>query len=265
MSYSNFYGKTGILHSSVARIMGTRFDALLIGTDEQRLKTLWDNIERQLRRIEKMLNRFDHDSEVSHVNTDAQFTTVTMSEEFDAVMLDCKKYYELTDGCFDITKKNFNNVILNAQTVQFNEYGLSLDFGGYAKGYALKHIKTMLHEADIERALINFGNSSALATGSHPNGDSWSIGIEDPYNNGITVATIKMKDSALSVSGNSPANPQHIIGNADKKMITATKMVAVETEDPLDAEVITTAWIASGSLTEPQWMKNFNVKTIYII
>jgi hypothetical protein len=36
-------------------------------------------------------------------------------------------------------------------------------------------------------------------------------------------------------------------------------MVAVVTDNPVEAEAITTAWLASGK-KEPAWLQNFNIK-----
>jgi len=264
MKYSNYYPSSGLLHVSVPLLMGTRLDALLFGSDEQSLERVWNDVERELGRIEKMLNRFDKESEVAKVNDDAQFSSVRLSDELWDIMLDCRRYFELTEGCFDITLNDFGKVafIEESKSVRFDKYGLSLDFGGYAKGYALRVAGKAFKEAGISRALVNFGNSSVLALGSHPYGDSWSVSIEDPYRQ-TAVATLKLCDTAMSVSGNTPSNPQHIVNPATSELVGGYVMVAVESEDPVDAEVLTTAWIASGESGKPQWIDKFHLKNAY--
>jgi thiamine biosynthesis lipoprotein len=237
--------------------MGTRLDALLFCdgggegsncNDGESLKRLWGKAEAEMRRIEKMLNRFDDASEISRLNASAQRKSAAVSEEMWQVMLDCRRYYELTGGKFDVTLGRFGTgeLLEESHSIRFDYDGTSLDFGGYGKGYALKLFRELLTGEGIRRAFINFGNSSTLAIGSHPYGDSWQTGIEDPANYGVTLVTVSLCNSSLSVSGNSPARPQHIYDPSLGMPVRGDILVAVEAEDPLDAEVLSTAWVASS-------------------
>jgi thiamine biosynthesis lipoprotein len=246
--------------------MGTRLDVLLFGDDRRLLENVWDDAETELMRLEKMLNRFDQESEVAKVNTDAQFSSVQLSDELWEILLDCRRYYELTDGYFDITMSDFGKIVFmeDSHSILMDKYGLMLDFGGYAKGYALKCLRKRFVAAGIERALVNFGNSAVLALGTHPFGDSWPIGIDDPYNR-TAVTKIELCDTSMSVSGNTPLNPQHIVNTKTAAFVRGEVMVAAVCDDPVDAEVLTTAWIASGEERNPAWMERFNLKHTYKI
>jgi thiamine biosynthesis lipoprotein len=244
--------------------MHTRFDVLLFGTSENRLTAVWSELEKELNRLEKMFNRFDRESEVAKVNTDAQFKPVELSDELWNMLTECDRFYAKTDGNFDITLSNFKHLIImkESQSVQFDKYGMLIDFGGIAKGYALKKMKNIIKKTDIRRALLNFGNSSALAVGSHPYGDRWAIGINNPFENKI-LTTISLYDTSMSVSGNSPQNKRHIYGK-DNNFIEKNKIAAIITDDPVDAEVVSTALIASKKET-PAWLRNFDIKNKYYI
>jgi thiamine biosynthesis lipoprotein len=247
-------------------LMGTRLDALLFGDDRKMLENVWDNAESELKRIEKMLNRFDKESEVAKVNVGAQRSFVRVSDELWNILLDCRRYSELTDGYFDITLSDFEKIIFMEEThcILFDKNDLMLDFGGYAKGYAMKCVRKHFDDVGIDRALVNFGNSAALALGTHPFGDSWRIGVEDPYNKTV-LTEIALCDDFMSVSGNMPSNPQHIVHPKTAGFIHGDRMVAAVSDDPVDAEVLTTAWIASGEEQEPEWMGRFNLKNTYKI
>jgi thiamine biosynthesis lipoprotein len=244
--------------------MHTRLDVLLFGKDENQLVEIRNEAEAELKRLEKRFNRFDRESEVAKVNTDAQFRPVELSEELWKIVVDCRAFYAKTDGNFDITLSNFKHLTVSEDThsVQFDKYGMLIDFGGIAKGYALKKMEEMIKKTDIRRALINFGNSSVLAVGSHPHGDSWNIGINHPFDNKLLTAFC-LCDTSMSVSGNSPQNERHIY-NKDNHFIAENKIAAVVTDNPVDAEVITTAWIASGE-EAPTWLQNFDIKSKYFI
>jgi thiamine biosynthesis lipoprotein len=246
--------------------MGTRLDVLLFGEDRQQLESLWLDAEAELYRQEKMLSRFDKESEVAKINHDAQFSSVRLSGELWEILLDCRRYYELTNGCFDVTLSDFSKIIIQEEShsILFDQYGILLDFGGYAKGYALQCVRKRFSVAGIKRALVNFGNSSVLAVGTHPHGENWPIGIEDPAG-GALITTFNLKDTSMSVSGNTPANPQHIVNTEKSVMVGGDMMVAVVSDNPIDAEVLTTAWVASGEEQAPEWMNHFDLKNTYRI
>ena len=266
MSYSNYYPSSGMFHVSIPLLMGTRMDVLLFGDDRQPLESFWTCAEQELKRMEKMLNRFDPASETAKINSDAAFAAVGLSDELWRILLDCRRYYESTDGYFDVTLSDFDKIIFmeESHSISFDKYGMALDFGGYAKGYALKILRKRLEEAGIKRALLNFGNSAVLALGVHPYGDSWPVGIEDPVT-GVTLKTVDLCDTCLSVSGNMPSNKEHIVNPKTAGRVTGNEMTAIISDDPVDAETLTTAWIASEDKNIPDWMMKFNLKKTYRI
>ena len=93
-----------------------------------------------MQRLDKMLNRFDPESEVSFVNREAGHYPVTVGEELWNILLNCKRYNELTEGNFDITLQGFDQVLLTEEdkSIFFFSESLHIDLGGYGKGIAVK-------------------------------------------------------------------------------------------------------------------------------
>jgi thiamine biosynthesis lipoprotein len=76
---------------------------------------------------------------------------------------------------------------------------VQLDFGGYAKGYALDRAAELLRANGITNALINVGGN-IMALGDHA-GRPWHIGLDSPRGRGF-VATLDLKDGeAIGTSG----------------------------------------------------------------
>ena len=76
---------------------------------------------------------------------------------------------------------------------------VQLDFGGYAKGYALDRAAEILRGEGIRNALINVGGN-AIALGRH-GGRPWRVALESPRGNGI-LATLELNDGeAIGTSG----------------------------------------------------------------
>ncbi|MDO4755897.1 MAG: FAD:protein FMN transferase [Parabacteroides sp.] len=242
MSYSNYYTASKLFHGSMSSIMGTQLDLLMIGEDAELLTTVWDRIQKELERLAMMMNRFNPKSEISILNQTASLYPVLISKELWAILQDCKRYYELTRGCFDITLQGFDQVLFEEadHSVFFLSESLQMDLGGFGKGYALAKIETLLKEAGIGNALVNFGNSSILALGKHPCGAYWPIGLDNPFTK-ERLADIKLCDHALSISGNAPSHTHHIVDPRTGMFVEGRKIVSVVAKDPIIAEVLTTA------------------------
>ena len=265
-SYYNYYESSSLFHGSLLSIMGTRFDLLYVIGDELAGEYIWDKIRLELIRLDKLFNRFDMESEVSRINASARLSPFIVSAEMWEILLSCRMYHKLTSGLFDITLKDYNNVLLNDnnKSVLFAEKDLHIDFGGYAKGYAVERIKDILKESKVKDSFINFGNSSICAFGNHPYGDCWSIGIENPYKKGEVLGEYKLKDDAMSTSGNMPSNPKHIVNPFTGKYNEEKKVVSIVTKNSTDAEVLSTSLMISQKEEEEKILENFNISEIFI-
>ena len=76
---------------------------------------------------------------------------------------------------------------------------VQLDFGGYAKGYALDRAAELLREDGIGNALVNVGGN-AMALGRH-GGRAWRVGLDAPRGGGL-LGTLELNDGeAVGTSG----------------------------------------------------------------
>jgi thiamine biosynthesis lipoprotein len=92
-----------------------------------------------------------------------------------------------------------SDLSVHGDTVTSANPAVQLDFGGYAKGYALDRAADILHENGIRNALVNVGGN-IMALGRHA-GRPWRIGLESPRGKGI-LATIELADGeAIGSSG----------------------------------------------------------------
>ena len=118
---------------------------------------------------------------------------------------------------------------------------LTLDFGGFAKGYALKKIQEILLRGNIENAFVDFGNSSIMGIGHHPYGDCWKVSLQNPYTQ-QTLDEFCLTDNTLSTSGNTEQYTGHIINPLTGIYNEQKKVTSILSDNPLDAEILSTVW-----------------------
>lgn len=247
MSYSNYYATSQLFHGSMSSVMGTQLDVLMTGSVPTLLQSVWTAIDTEVKRLDKMLNRFDPESEVSLINREARYYPVTLNEELWEILLSCQLYFKQTKGYFDITLSDFGQVLLSEtdKSIFFFSESLHIDLGGVGKGYALSRIQQILKTNGINQALVNFGNSSVLAIGSHPCGSYWPVGLDNPYTK-QRIADLQLCDCSLSISGNMPSHPRHIVNPHTGLFTEERKMASVIARDPIVAEVLTTVCMVAG-------------------
>jgi len=88
-------------------------------------------------------------------------------------------------------------------TVRHRAKGVELNLGSIGKGYAIdRAIRRMREGFGIDVALIQGGLSSTYGLGS-PAGDGrgWLVGIQNPFDPGRRLATVRLRDRALGTSG----------------------------------------------------------------
>ena len=235
-----------IFHGYLPRVMGTRLEVLTIGESEEKMAGLWENLSSKALSLDAMLNRFDPASEVSILNHSDNPLELEMSEDLSEMVRLADEYYDRTNGLFDIVDGEGK-----------------LDFGGFAKGYFLKKCEEMLRSKGITCAFVDFGSSSILGIGKHPYGDSWKVGVVDPYTR-LQVREISLNDSSMSTSGNAPTYSGHIRDPRTGAVCQGKKLVTVISENPLDAEVLSTVLMIAGDDEREQILNNFPSSTAII-
>lgn len=262
--FFDYYDSSSLFHGSLTNIMGTRFDIVIVGKRKAEGEGVWKKITEELRKLDGMLNRFDQGSEVSQINLRAAEQPIAVSNEMWTILMDCQYYYRATLGLFDVTLKDFSKIVFNEdrQSVFFPLPDLHLDFGGYAKGYALDQIKTILAETDARQCFIDFGNSSILALGHHPYGNCWKVGIKNPFVEGEIMAEVTLRNASLSTSGNTSSYSKHIIDPLSGKYNEERKLVCVVSRNAIEAEVLTTTLMIAAPDKKKIITDNFDVEKV---
>ncbi|MBR3840058.1 MAG: FAD:protein FMN transferase [Erysipelotrichales bacterium] len=182
----------------------------------------WTIVKENWEYYDKLFDKYDSFDGVNNIKTindNAGIAPVKVDDDLMEMILLSKKYYEITDGAFDITMGpvleiwhnyreegealnkdgkdgrlptqteldeaakyvgwNYVEIDEANQTVYLTDKNASLDVGGVAKGFAAEKIALKLECAGMVSGLVNAGGN-IRAIGSNPNGEAWSVGITNP-------------------------------------------------------------------------------------
>lgn len=199
-------------------------------TDPEHLRNVGAEAFEAVVALERLINYWREDSEISTVNREAAARPVVCSPTLFSLLVYCKKIWEDTHGASDITvgplvelwgfykkqghlpsdaelqaaleKVGMDKVELDekARTVRFTRPGMRLDLGGIGKGLAADRAAQVLRSRHIQSALISAGTSSVVAIGAPPGKAGWTVKIRGPYNREDAIDEVLLKDESLSTS-----------------------------------------------------------------
>jgi len=232
--------------------MDTFVEISCYASNEREAREAISQAFKEITRIEKLLSRFYEESDISKINRAAGGKSVKISAETFGLIRRSVHYGEITGNTFDITaeagkRTSPDNIILDEadSSVKFFEKDTSIDLGGVAKGYAADRAKRTLLYHGIEKALINIGGN-IYALGAPPGKDAWNIGIRDPQNKNRIIYKLRLKDKAVSTSGNYE-RPSHIINPASGEPVETPISVTVVAGSAEVVDALSTAVFVMGT------------------
>ncbi|MGD0520112.1 MAG: FAD:protein FMN transferase [Terracidiphilus sp.] len=281
MSHPTLFPEQKVFHRSCFA-MNTRFSMVLVGIETERAEALAVAAECDLRACERMMSRFDAESPVSDLNRRATETAIQPPEGLWEILSLCRDYWKRSRGAFDITlwplnhlwrehlgrgeeptgkaieqarlQTGFERLHLDeiAHTVRFQSKGMSIDLGGFGKGFAIERLDGSLRAQGVEQAFLSFGESSITVLGSHPHGPAWPVGITNMFQPSDTVHTFHLRNASLSSSGTAPFNrmggPQVFGQNIDPRNgrpLEGYRTISVVSPSGIEAEVLSTALLVT--------------------
>lgn len=189
-----------------------------------------DVVCNEIARIEAILSRFSHDSEIGRVNRSAGLRRENVSLETFDVLSEAVEFSRLFPGCFDVTIAplvvlwnwarassvqpdaasiaqvlplvNYRDVLLDPakMTAGLRAAGQSIDLGGIGKGFAADKIREVFKRFGIISAYSNLGGN-VVTLGTKPDGGSWHIGIQHPRQEKGLIGSVAVVDQTVVTSG----------------------------------------------------------------
>lgn len=259
--------------------MATRFELVLVGTDESFLRAAGEEALDEIERLEGQLSRFRPESEISGINAHAAARPVPLEPRLFALLERAQALSEATDGAFDPTlapllecwsattgerpdparlaaaraRVGIRAVSLDpiARTIRFPQAGMALDLGAIGKGYAIDRAVELLRQAGVAAALLHGGTSTAYGLGAPPGAAGWRVAVREPLGREGFVASVVLRDRALSVSAGhgrtlGSAGVAHVLDPRSGEPVTANLLAAVLAPSATDTDALSTALLVLG-------------------
>jgi FAD:protein FMN transferase len=180
-------------------------------------------------RLEDKLSISKQESEICRINT-RRDSLVIVSDTLKSILKICRAEYAQSGGLFDVTVGplkflygleahqaenhvptqheldsvmglvGFGAIKFVSDSILIMPRGVTLDFGGIAKGYALEAAKLFMRARGYTSFMINAGGD-LIAESTKPAGVAWRIGIQHPRVHENLVATLDVADRCVFTSG----------------------------------------------------------------
>ncbi|MBI5055360.1 MAG: FAD:protein FMN transferase [Nitrospirae bacterium] len=221
-------------------VMDTYCTITVVSPSEEKAKEAIEAGYAEIKKLDKLLNNFEPDSEISAISKEAGIKAVPVSRETLDLMQKTIGVSKITNGAFDPTIapvyklwkfsgrpanptmppgdaiKNalklvdYKKVTVNsaASEIYLAEKGMELDLGGIAKGYAADKAVEAIKTKGIKAALVAIAGD-IRGYGLSTSGNAWKVGIQNPRPENPDsekpwediFATLNLKDSAISTAG----------------------------------------------------------------
>jgi FAD:protein FMN transferase len=264
-------------------IMGTFANTVIYGKAELTEKAS-DRVREIFTMVEKTCNIFDPKSEISKLNKSAYTKAFKCSPLLWNMFNSSRRAYDISGGAFDVSarplmqlwgfyrkrgdtlpsskevkeaqsKTGLNKIVFDNKnhTVKFTVPGMSIDFGGIAKGIAVQIAMQKIKKMGIKHGVIDLGgNMYCLGTPPEPK-KSYTIGIRDPLAKNKICGKLSLHNQAVATSGNYERYVKikghhytHIMNPKTGKPVEDMLSVSVLTKNAGDSDFLSTAIFIRG-------------------
>ena len=264
-------------------VMGTFAHTVIYGKTELTKKAS-NKISEIFSQIEKVCNIFDPESEISRLNKTAYTKAFKCSPLLWNIFNSSRRDYVKSGGAFDVSarplmllwgfyrkrgdtlpsakeikeaqsKTGLDKIVFDNKkhTVKFTVPGMSIDFGGMAKGIAVQSALEKIKAMGIKHGVIDLGgNMYCLGRPPAPK-KSYTIGIRDPLAKNKICAKLSLINQAVATSGNyeryvtiKGRHYTHIMNPKTGKPVEDMLSVSVLSPSAGDADFLSTAIFILG-------------------
>ncbi|MCW8827466.1 MAG: FAD:protein FMN transferase, partial [Gammaproteobacteria bacterium] len=162
------------------------------------------------------------------------------------------------------------DLTLDGDMLSSTNPAVQLDFGAFAKGYAVDLAIARLREAGIDNAIINAGGD--LRSIGSKNGKPWRVGVRHPQGEGV-LATIEVSgDESVFTSGNyeryrehEGVRYNHILDPRTGMPVNGVTSVTVLHDNGAVADAAATALVVAGPEAWHRIARQMGIKFVMLV
>lgn len=222
-------GKKWVKRAASTTVMGTSLDIAVLGEEGPALDDAIRAAIKELKRVEAVFTTWDKKSIISKVNREAGGAPVVVPKEVIRLTLEALEVSRKTEGAFDLTwgsvgklwdfKAKKEAVVPSKEKIQtalagvgFKKIkidqekstlwlpkGVTIGYGGIAKGYGVDRAIEVLKKRGIRNAIVNAGGD--LRVIGRDFGKLFNITIKHPRDKNKYLAILPVKNVAVVSSG----------------------------------------------------------------
>jgi thiamine biosynthesis lipoprotein len=258
------------------KAMASPCEVLMAVPDEHVAMQMLQVAYQEAKRIEQKFSRFIKGNLIWQINH-ANGTAIPIDAETLHLLHFAQQCYQLSDGAFDISAcplmtlwrfdgqktipnqrdinqtlqhVGLNNISLS-QTHIHMPVGMSVDFGGIGKEYAVDKAAQMIAQRwPNHSVLVNFGGDIACPI---TKSDGWQVGIENPQKLDNAAALLTIRQGALATSGTTRRYIE-VDGKRYGHIINPTTGYPIE-QAPLSVTVLAPNCVMAGMLATMAMLK----------
>lgn len=266
-------------------VMNTVARIIAVAPDEKTAQLSIDAAFKEIYRLEKLMNRYDPNSQLSQVNLLAAKEPVKVDRDLFNVLQQSVGCSRKTGGAFDITvgplvnlwrkcaeanvmptdeqlkeikeKIGYEKLLLDSNdfSVRFAAEGMKLDLGAIAKGYAADKAVEEMKKAGAAGGLIDLGGQIGCFGLTEKN-SRWIVGISNPVKteDNQFIARLAVFDMAVSTSGDyerfykiGGKRFSHIFNPATEKSADQLTSVTIIAPNGAESDALATAVSVLGA------------------
>ena len=211
--------------------MATVFEIAIVHEDAKYAEQCAHEAFREVDRLERLLSRYIDNSDISRINAARVGEPVRVGADAFECLQHCAELSTSTNSACDVAigalLRYWSNVGAKGQpgtddrlaelvsesgmdqvrldklehTVVRRSDLVSIDLGGYGKGYAVDCMARVLHDWDVGCALLHGGTSSVLALGAPPGERGWQVTLRHPSDREQVIGRFHLENRVVSGSG----------------------------------------------------------------
>ncbi len=196
--------------------------------DPHHAARLVDRVVGEIRRLEGIFSLYQPDSSLSVLNRLGRLDAPP--PDLTRVLAEARRYSDASGGAFDVTVQplwdlyaahfarsgadpdgpphsdleraldlvDYRQIRFDEQQVALLRPEMAVTLNGIAQGYITDRVTELLKDAGLTSVLVELGETRA--TGAHPRGRPWRIGVRDPEVPDSFWRVIELSDAAIATS-----------------------------------------------------------------